>query len=48
MHFDKSGKGEGKIIGMGMAKIDQATGKIEVENYQGQPTRLMQIKEEKP
>jgi len=48
MHFDKSGKGEGKIIGMGMAKIDPATGKIEVENYQGQPTRLLQIKEEKP
>jgi hypothetical protein len=48
MHFDKDGKGEGKIIGMGMAKIDKDTGKIEVENYQGQPTRLMQIKAEKP
>ncbi|MGE5412573.1 MAG: hypothetical protein ACM3NW_00235, partial [Syntrophomonadaceae bacterium] len=48
MRFDKNGKGEGKIIGMGMAKIDKDTGKIEVENYMGQPTRLMQIKEEKP
>ena len=48
MHFDKSGKGEGKIIGMGMASIDKSTGKIEVNNYQGQPTRLLQIKEEKP
>ncbi len=48
MRFDKSGKGEGKIIGMGMASIDKDTGKIEVNNYMGQPTRLMQIKEEKP
>ena len=48
MRFDKSGKGEGKIIGMGMASIDKATGKIEVNNYGGQPTRLLQIKEEKP
>jgi len=48
MRFDKSGKGEGKIIAQGMAKIDQSTGKIEVDNYMGQPTRLMQIKEEKP
>lgn len=48
MRFDKSGKGEGKIIAQGMAKIDKDTGKIEVENYSGQPTRLLQIKEEKP
>jgi len=48
MRFDKSGKGEGKIIAQGMAKIDQSSGKIEVDNYMGQPTRLMQIKEEKP
>lgn len=48
MRFDKNGKGEGKIIGQGMAKIDKDTGKIEVDNYMGQPTRLMQIKEEKP
>jgi hypothetical protein len=48
MRFDKSGKGEGKIIGQGMAKIDKDTGKIEVDNYMGQPTRLMQIKEENP
>lgn len=48
MHFDKSGKGEGKIIGMGQASIDKDTGKIEVNNYMGQPTRLMQIKEVKP
>jgi hypothetical protein len=48
MRFDKSGKGEGKVIGMGMASIDKDTGKIEVTNYMGQPTRLMQIKEENP
>ena len=49
MHFPKSGgEGEGKVIGQGMAEIDKTTGKIEVKNYSGQPTRLMQIKEEKP
>jgi len=48
MRFSKDGKGEGKIIGMGMASIDKETGKIEVNNYSGQPTRLLQIKEEKP
>jgi hypothetical protein len=48
MRFPKSGDGEGKIIVQGMAKIDKDTGKIEVENYSGQPTRLMQIKAEKP
>ena len=47
MHFDKNGKGEGKIIVQGMASIDKKTGKIEVNNYMGQPARLMQIKEEK-
>ena len=49
MRFPKNGgDGEGKIIAQGMAKMDQATGKIEVDNYSGQPTRLMQIKEQKP
>ena len=49
MHFPKNGgEGEGKIIGQGMATIDKTTGKIEVNNYSGQPTRLMQIKAEKP
>ncbi len=49
MRFPKSGgDGEGKIILQGMAKIDDQTGKIEIENYSGQPTRLMQIKEQKP
>ena len=49
MRFPKSGgDGEGKIILQGMAKMDDQTGKIEIENYSGQPTRLMQIKEQKP
>jgi hypothetical protein len=48
MRFDKDGKGEGKVIGQGMASIDEKTGKIEVNNYMGQPTRLMQIKEINP
>jgi len=47
LHFSKDGKGEGKVIGMGMAKIDKKTGKIEVDNYMGQPTRLLDVKEEK-
>ena len=47
MHFDKDGKAEGKIIVQGMASIDKKTGKVEVNNYGGQPTRLLQIKEEK-
>jgi hypothetical protein len=45
MRFPKGGgDGEGKIIVQGMATIDDKTGKIEVNNYSGQPTRLMQIK----
>ena len=48
MMIPPKGKAEGKVIGMGMAKIDPKTGKIEVENYGGQPTRLLNIKEEKP
>jgi hypothetical protein len=44
MRIPKSGDGEGKIILQGMAKIDDKTGKIEVDNYSGQPTRLMQVK----
>jgi len=48
MMIPPKGKAEGKVIGMGMAKIDPKTGKIEVENYGGQPTRLLDIKEEKP
>ncbi len=44
MHLPKSGEGEGKIIAQGMATIDDKTGKIEVNNYSGQPTRLMQIR----
>jgi len=47
MHFTKDGKGEGKVIGFGMAEIDKKTGKIQVKNYGGQPTRLLDIKEEK-
>jgi len=48
MHFDKNGNGEGKVIGQGMASIDKKTGKIEVNNYMGQPSRLLQIKEITP
>jgi hypothetical protein len=47
MHFTKDGKGEGKVIAQGMASIDKKTGKIEVKNYSGQPSRLLDIKEQK-
>jgi len=42
------GEGEGKVIVQGMATIDDKTGKIEVNNYSGQPTRLMQIRAIQP
>ena len=46
MRFPKNGgEGEGKVIVQGMATIDDKTGKIEVNNYSGQPTRLMQIRQ---
>jgi hypothetical protein len=49
MRFPKDGgDGEGKVILQGMAKYDDQTGKIEIENYSGQPTRLMQIKLQRP
>jgi hypothetical protein len=49
MRFPKNGgDGEGKVIVQGMASIDEKTGKIEVNNYMGQPSRLLQIKEIKP
>ena len=46
LRFPKSGgEGEGKVIVQGMASIDEKTGKIEINNYMGQPTRLMQIRQ---
>lgn len=48
MRFDKKGKSEGKIIVAGKASIDKKTGKVEINNYQGEPLRLPNIKEEKP
>ena len=49
MRFPKNGgDGEGKVIVQGMATIDDKTGKIEVNNYMGQPSRLLQIKEINP
>ena len=46
MRFPKNGgQGEGKVIVQGMASIDEKTGKIEVNNYMGQPSRLLQIRQ---
>ena len=45
LRIPPKGEGEGKVIVQGMAKIDEKTGKIEVNNYSGQPTRLMQIRQ---
>ena len=48
MRFPKNGgEGEGKVIVQGMATIDEKTGKIEVNNYMGQPSRLLQIRQVK-
>jgi hypothetical protein len=48
MRFDKKGKGEGKVSAMAKVDIDKKTGQVEVENYDSQPVRLIQIKVEKP
>ncbi|HTR04652.1 MAG TPA: hypothetical protein VMN82_15810 [Thermoanaerobaculia bacterium] len=44
LRIPTKGEGEGKVIVQGMATIDDKTGKIEINNYSGQPTRLMQIR----
>ena len=45
MHFPKGGgSGEGKLAPATMIEIDKETNQIEIENYQGQPVRLMGVK----
>jgi hypothetical protein len=47
MHFDKDGKGEGKLSPIAKVDVDKETNQVEVENYSIQPVRLLQIKVEK-
>ena len=44
IHFDKDGKGEGKLSPLAKVDIDKATNQIEVEDYTSQPVRLLQVK----
>jgi hypothetical protein len=43
MHFDKTGKGKGKIVTAGEAYIDPKTGKAAIKNWDGQPVMLESI-----
>ena len=44
IHFDKDGKGEGKLSPLAKVDIDKGTNQIEVEDYTSQPVRLLQVK----
>lgn len=48
IHFDKDGKGEGKLSPLARVDIDKATDQIEIEDYTSQPVRLTQVKAVKP
>lgn len=48
LRIQKDGKGEGKIVLAGKASFDEKTGKVGISNYQGEPVRLMQVKEKQP
>ena len=48
LHFPKgSEKGEGKIVMAGKVSVGK-DGKIQINNYQGEPVRLMDVREVKP
>jgi hypothetical protein len=49
MHFPKGkDKGEGKIVVGGKAEIDPKTGQVHIQNYQGQPVVLSDIRMKTP
>jgi hypothetical protein len=48
MHFDKSGKGEGKLAAAAEVTFNNKTQQIEIENYGPMPTKLLDIKETQP
>jgi hypothetical protein len=48
LHFDKDGKGEGKLSPIAKVDIEKETQQLEIENYSVQPIRLLGMKAEKP
>jgi hypothetical protein len=48
MHFDKSGKGEGKLAAAAEITFNNKTQQIEIENYGPMPVKLLDIKETQP
>ena len=47
MHFDKDGKGEGKLSAIAKVEVDN-NDQVSIKNYDSQPVRLIKIKVEKP
>jgi hypothetical protein len=47
MHFDKSGKGQGKMAYATQISFDKKKNSIELENYSSEPVRLNTVKVEK-
>jgi len=47
MHFDKDGKGEGKLTAIGKVEADKKTDQVVIKNYDSEPVRLIKIKVEK-
>ena len=43
IQFDKAGKGKGKLVPAAKASVDK-NGKVQIQNYQGAPLMLMDIK----
>ena len=48
MHFDKSGKGEGKLAAAAKVEWDRKAGQLDIENYGTLPITLANITSEKP
>lgn len=48
MRFDKSGKGEGRMLFYTQIRLDKKTNTIEFENYSSEPVRLNELKIEDP
>ena len=44
MHFDKSGKGEGKMAYATQISFDKKKNAIELENYSSEPVRLNELR----
>ena len=46
MHFDKNGKGEGKLSAMSKVEVDK-NDQVSIKNYDSEPVRLIKITSEK-